>query len=259
MGKWKSVARVITYPLVHPGTTAKTAISVGKGALATGAAGYVGWEMLTTDKSAVRVVSEAVVGENATESISGALHGASELLEGSSERLERATSSLSTASQGLNGISSFLGNLTSGNGGSMFSNFFGNLTSGKMSGMSIVGLIGAAMLIFGRTGWLGKIAGGILAMLLIGNNSQRQQQGVSQATGLPYSRATAYSPENDPSRVFVKAWDKGGKELPAIELSQQRYQELVSQKMSTMQIYHSQTGGSALEQQSQTEQNGLSR
>lgn len=243
MGKWKSVARVITYPIMHPANTARTTLNIGKNALITGGAGYVGWEMLTTDKSAARVVSEAVIGENATDHITGAVTGASELLEGSSQRLEEATASLNTASQGLNGISNFLGNLTNGNAGNMFSNFFGNLTSGKMSGLGIAGLVGAAMLIFGRTGWFGKIAGGLLAMLLIGNNSQRQSNGQQQNAGLPYSRASVYSPENDSSKVFIKAWDSNGRELPAVELTSQRYQELNAQKMTPMQIYHQMNPG----------------
>lgn len=33
------------------------------------------------------------------------------------------------------------------------------------------GLIAAAFLIFGRFGWLGKIAGAFLGMMLIGNNA----------------------------------------------------------------------------------------
>lgn len=37
--------------------------------------------------------------------------------------------------------------------------------------MSIAGLIAAAFLIFGRFGWLGKIAGAFLGMMLIGNNA----------------------------------------------------------------------------------------
>jgi hypothetical protein len=40
--------------------------------------------------------------------------------------------------------------------------------------MSLVGLVAAAFLSFGRFGWLGKIAGAMLGMMLIGNNSNMQ-------------------------------------------------------------------------------------
>ena len=70
----------------------------------------------------------------------------------------------------------------------MFGNFFRNLGSGNVSGLSIAGLIAAAFLIFGRFGWLGKIAGAFLGMMLIGNNA-----GVFR-TSAPESVARGQSP-----------------------------------------------------------------
>ena len=46
-----------------------------------------------------------------------------------------------------------------------------NLGQGNVSGLSIAGLIAAAFLVFGRFGWFGKIAGALLGMMLIGNNT----------------------------------------------------------------------------------------
>ncbi len=57
----------------------------------------------------------------------------------------------------------------------MFGSFFGNLAKGKVSGLSLVGLVAAAFLTFGRFGWLGKIAGAMLGMMLIGNNTNVSQ------------------------------------------------------------------------------------
>ena len=67
-------------------------------------------------------------------------------------------------------------NLFGGNGGNMFGNFLNNLTSGNISGWGIGALIAASYMIFGRTGLLGKIGGALMAMMMIGNNSQRQTQ-----------------------------------------------------------------------------------
>ena len=248
MGKWKEVVKVATYPVVHPQRTAKAALGIGKTALVTGAAGYVGWEKLTTDKSVARIASEAVIGEKATDSLSTTVSGASDLVENATDRLGEATAALGSAGQGLNGISNFLGNMFNGGAGNMFSSFFGNLTSGKVSGMGIFGLVGAALLVFGRTGWFGKIAGALLAMLVIGGNSQGRQLPSGQKEGKPYSRASVYSPEGDPGRVFVKAWDQSGRELPAIEMSRERYQALSQQRLSPMQIYARQAAGQPLEE-----------
>lgn len=57
----------------------------------------------------------------------------------------------------------------------------------------MAGLITAAFLVFGRTGWLGKIAGLFLGMMLIGNNS-----GVARTAPLESqarTQAPALSPE----------------------------------------------------------------
>lgn len=87
--------------------------------------------------------------------------------------MNRATSDLSST---LDGASNFLGSVSNGNGGNMLGNFFSNLANGRVSGLSIAGLIAGAFLVFGRFGWLGKIAGAFLTMMLIGSNAQRLQE-----------------------------------------------------------------------------------
>ena len=71
----------------------------------------------------------------------------------------------------LNGVSNFIGQATGGGLGDLIGGFFSNLGRGNVSGLSIAGLVAAAFLVFGRTGWLGKIAGLFLGMMLIGNNT----------------------------------------------------------------------------------------
>ena len=88
---------------------------------------------------------------------------------------------LGTFGDTLKGISSFVGNLFGGNGTNMFGNFFNNLASGKISGWGIGALIAAAYMVFGRTGLLGKVGGALMAMMMIGSNSQRQTQTIAQA------------------------------------------------------------------------------
>lgn len=86
------------------------------------------------------------------------------------------------------GVGTFLRNMTGGNGMDMLGNFFGNLGKGNVSGLGIFGLLASAMLVFGRFGWLGKIARALLGMMLIGNNSKVAQPltpAVSEEQGRP--------------------------------------------------------------------------
>jgi hypothetical protein len=72
-------------------------------------------------------------------------------------------------------MSNFLSGIFSGNGANMFGSFFNNLARGNVSGLSIAGLVVSALLVFGRFGWLGKIAGAVLGMMMIGNNANMSQ------------------------------------------------------------------------------------
>ena len=166
--------------VLHPSQTLRGAGGALKTATVGAAAGYVGWEKLTTDKSVVRIVSDAVIGEDATNTISGTAKAATDTVSSLTEKAEQtfdnvnqATSNLSST---LNGASNFLGNVSNGNGGNMLGNFFSNLAHGKVSGLSIAGLIAGAFLVFGRFGWLGKIAGAFLMMVTIGNHANLLQE-----------------------------------------------------------------------------------
>ena len=131
----------------------------------------LGWEKLTTDKSVVHIVSDAVIGEPASD----ALADTAENVRGLTDKAGEAVGTLSGAVAGidskLDGVSNFLRQATSGGGMNMLGNFVRNLGHGNVSGLSIAGLVAAAFLIFGRFGWLGKIAGAFLGMMLIGNNA----------------------------------------------------------------------------------------
>ena len=152
---------------LHPSQTLRGAGQAVKTATVGGAVGYVGWEKLTTDKSVVRIVSDAVIGEPATKTLAETADGVRELTGKAGE----AIGSVSGIDNKLNGVSNFLQQASGGGVMDMFGNFFRNLGSGNVSGLSIAGLVAAAFLIFGRFGWLGKIAGAFLGMMLIGNNA----------------------------------------------------------------------------------------
>lgn len=171
----KSVGNAV----LHPSQTLRGAGSALKTATVGGAVGYVGWEKLTTDKSVARIVSDAVIGEKATEGIGNAVDAATETVSRITDKAEQTLDGVSHASSSfsstLDGASEFLSGVSNGNAGNMLGNFFSNLAHGRISGLSIAGLIAGAFLVFGRTGWLGKIAGAFLTMMLIGNNARLLQ------------------------------------------------------------------------------------
>lgn len=83
---------------------------------------------------------------------------------------ENVNNAITSADSKWSGMSKFLQGIFSGNGGNMMGNFFSNVGKGNVSGLSLIGLVVAALLVFGRFGWMGKIAGAVLAMMMIGNN-----------------------------------------------------------------------------------------
>ena len=89
------------------------------------------------------------------------------------------------------GMSKFFRYIFNGDGLDMFGSFFSNLGKGKVSGLSLAGLVAAAYLIFGRFGWLGKIAGTMLGMMLVGNNANLNQMMGSDSAGQRRSATVA--------------------------------------------------------------------
>lgn len=159
------------HAVLHPSQTLRGAGQAVKTATAGAAIGYVGWEKLTTDKSVARIVGDAMVGESVTDAIAGTADGVRELKDKTEEAVERVGGAAAGIGSTLNGASNFLREASGGGLTEMLGGFFRNLGHGNVSGLSIAGLIAAALLIFGRFGWLGKIAGAFLTMMLIGNNA----------------------------------------------------------------------------------------
>ena len=200
----KATAKTVGHSVLHPQQTIKGMGTATKTAAIGGATGYVAWEKLTTDKSVARIVGDAVVGSDTIDSVGEKVEGVGNAVSNLGETASNAMNSVSEAvggaSNNLNGISNFLGSMTNGNGGNMFSNFFSNLFSGNVSGMSMLGLVASAFLIFGRFGWMGKIAGALLGMMMIGNNATLQQ-----TLGGGVAQQKPQAPAPDPQRALAQA------------------------------------------------------
>ena len=165
--------------VIHPQRTIKGLGTAAKTAAVGGGMAYVGWEKLTTDKSVTRIVGDAVVGEGTMESVSNkvdtAIDGVNDLKDKVGETVNTMNEAMTDVNSKWSGMSNFLRGIFSGNGGNMIGNFFSNLGKGNVSGLSLAGLVVSALLVFGRFGWLGKIAGAVLGMMMIGNNANMSQ------------------------------------------------------------------------------------
>ena len=179
--------------------TAKVASAAArnpKTAVVGGVAAFAGWQKLTnSDESYGTAVGKTLrkgvdgtgdfshdvvngfTGKNTVEDVKDT---ATNVLTDVKDTAVEAKGVLGTLGETLRGISHFLGNLFGGNGTNMFGNFLDNLVHGKVSGLGIGALIAASYLIFGRTGLLGKIGGALMAMMMVGNNAQKQVQSVAQ-------------------------------------------------------------------------------
>lgn len=179
------------HAVLHPSQTLRGAGQAVKTATAGAAVGYVGWEKLTTDKSVARIVGEAVVGKSATNALAGTTEEVKGLREQAGETVAAIGETVSGAGTKLNGVSNFLRESSGGGLLDLLGGFLKNLGGGNVSGLSIAGLIAAAFLVFGRFGWLGKIAGLFLGMMLIGNNAGITRAAAPEAV----SRTPTLSPE----------------------------------------------------------------
>ena len=229
MSIWSSIARragrIITYPVTHAGTAVQAVGKTTKTAVVGGGLGYMAWESVVNDKPVVRTASDILVGKETTEEVSdvvtGTVDGVGKVVTGAGNLVEDAGNMLSETNNSTSGVGKFFQGLFTGNGLGMIGDFFQNIGKGKISGLSLAGLIGAAILSFGRFGWLGKIAGAFLGMMIIGNNwnMNKVMGGESQQTGenIDKSRST-----NEQTKPQVNQQPRIQEETPALVIHRGR-------------------------------------
>ena len=99
----KSVGKAV----LTPSQTLRGAGQAVKTATIGGAVGYVGWEKLTTDKSVVRIVSDAVIGEPATNTLAETADGVRELTGKAGEAVGSVSGAVAGIDSKLDGVSNF--------------------------------------------------------------------------------------------------------------------------------------------------------
>ena len=81
-----------------------------------GVTGYVAWEKLTTDKSVVEIVGDAVVGEKAVDTISEAANDVKELKNKAGEAIDAVNGAMSDVNSKWSGMTNFFRGIFGGNG-----------------------------------------------------------------------------------------------------------------------------------------------
>lgn len=203
MGKWKTVldwgkkavdhsatratARSIGGAVIHPQRTLSGLGKATKTAVVGTGMGYLAWESIANDKPVVRAAADILVGEETVdrglETAEAAAEKAEAVADKAGQALEGVENAVSSMNDTWGGIGTFLKNILGGNGKDMFGSFFGNIGKGNVSGLSLLGLVASAFLVFGRFGWMGKIAGAALSMMLIGGNSNVKNMQAAATSG----------------------------------------------------------------------------
>lgn len=160
---------------------------------------YGGWQKLATGKfPGEDLISKGVdVAGNAIDVASTGLNAVDKGLNLVNKGLDSVPELIHDTKAALTGGGT-------GQDGGLFGNLFGgisNLIGGLFNGGtgSMLGLVASAFLLFGGFGWMGKIAGGLLAALslgMFGNNSQ-QQQALQQVPARQESRQDVIFPDVD--------------------------------------------------------------
>lgn len=88
---------------LHPAQSLKAAGTAVKTAAVGGGLGYVGWKKLTTDESVVGIVSDAIIGKEATQKVEDTVHGAVDGIRDLKESVGGMTEKVSSAAENVDG------------------------------------------------------------------------------------------------------------------------------------------------------------
>lgn len=160
---------------------------------------YGGWKYMTTG----HVPGEQLL-NTGVEVVEKAGSAVSKGLDATNKGLDYVNKGLDKVPELINDTKAALTGGGTGQGGGLFGNLFGgisNLIGGLFNGGtgSMLGLVASAFLLFGGFGWMGKIAGALLAALSLGlfsGNNQQQKQ-LQQVPARQESRQDVIYPDVD--------------------------------------------------------------
>ena len=172
----------------------------------TGAVAYGGWQLVANNKPIVDSVKdyggwlvEKIAGEDRKKTYLQTADDVKNTVNGTGDKIRSIGNDVVDATKesvdkikdaGGEVIDNVRGSVNGVSGGDSMSKmggFLGNVTSGNINGLSVIGLLLSAYMLFGRTGILGKVGGLLMGMLALSSSlspsvsdSQSMQQNPSQ-------------------------------------------------------------------------------
>lgn len=166
-GGVEGVAGAVTKPLSTMGKAATTAGGVVAGAEAV----YLGKKSILDGQSVGSTLADQLGGTNFKNVVSNAVELKETKQELKLEALRGGGAVSGTPTPDLQSSAVNLGAAATGNGTLGLGRLFSDLSVGNLTGLGIAGLVASAMLIFGRHGILGKVAGLMLGITLLNSQS----------------------------------------------------------------------------------------
>lgn len=171
-----------------------------------GAVAYGGWQLVANNKPIVDSVKdyggwlvEKIAGEDRKKTYLQTADDVKNTVKGAGDKIRSVGDDVADATKesvdkikdaGGEVIDNVRGSVNGVSGGDSMSKmggFLGNVTSGNINGLSVIGLLLSAYMLFGRTGILGKVGGLLMGMLALSSSlspsvsdSQTLQQNSSQ-------------------------------------------------------------------------------
>lgn len=152
--------------IAHPVST----IGKASSAVVAGGAVYYGAQGIAEGKGAIPNVVDKVLGEENADNVREAASSVKE--------------TVSNVADGIGNAGSAVAGALTGNGTESMGGLLSQLSSSNAGGLNILKLLAAAVLLFGRHGMLGKIAGAVLGISAM--SSMIHQQPVQQPLQSPY-------------------------------------------------------------------------
>lgn len=177
LGWGKTLGGSAVNALAHPVSTLTkaSAAAVGGGAVFYGAQGVI------DGKGAVPNIVDKVLGE---ENASNVREAASSVRETVSNVADGIGNGARNIADGIGSAGSAVAGALTSNGTESMGGLLSQLSSSNAGGLNILKLLAAAVLLFGRHGMLGKIAGAVLGISAM--SSMIHQQPVQQPLQSPY-------------------------------------------------------------------------